>query len=105
LWNISTPVITVFCASAPRPSISTSSFIFTTHLSILQVETVHLPFIENTSSTGIKNGLSLSLTGIGTKVSKAFNRSNTGFATQSASAGFSKAFKADHLIIGVFAQS
>jgi hypothetical protein len=105
LWNISTQVTTVFFASIPRPSISSSSFIFTVPLSILHVETVHLPLIENTSSTGIKKGLSISLVGIGINVSIALSNSHIHFAAHSASSGFSNAFKADHLIIGVLAPS
>jgi len=105
LWNISTPVTTVFFGSAPRPRISTSSFILMIPLSILPVATVPLPLIENTSSTGIKNGFSLSLTGTGMYVSKAFNKSQTGLAAPSASVAFSAALRAEPLMIGVFAPS
>jgi len=63
--NISTPVTTVFLDSVVNPIISTSSPTFTFPLSTLPVATVPLPVIVNTSSTGIKNGLSMSLSGVG----------------------------------------
>ncbi len=43
----------------------TSSPTFTIPLSTLPVQTVPRPDIENTSSTGIKKGLSTSLAGVG----------------------------------------
>ena len=52
------------------PTISTSSSLTTFPLSILPVTTVPLPEIEKTSSTGIKNSLSISLLGSGIKSSK-----------------------------------
>jgi hypothetical protein len=104
LWNISTHVTTVVFGSFPNPNNSTSSFILITHLSILHVATVHLPLIENTSSTGIKKGLSICLSGTGIYVSNAFNNSSIGFA-YSGFVGSSVAFKADHLMIGVLSPS
>ena len=53
------------------PTISTSSPTLTFPLSILPVATVPLPVIENTSSTAIKNGLSISLSGSGILASTA----------------------------------
>jgi hypothetical protein len=64
LRNISTPVTTVFVVSF-RPMISTSSFTFTMPRSMRPVTTVPRPEIENTSSTGIRNGLSSSRSGVG----------------------------------------
>ncbi|MNT87975.1 hypothetical protein D3C72_2284610 [compost metagenome] len=56
--NISTPVIVEVNFSSPIPTISTGSPVLITPDSILPVATVPLPVIENTSSIGIKNGLS-----------------------------------------------
>ena len=64
LRNISTPVTTVFL-SVPNPTSSTSSPTFTLPRSIRPVATVPRPVIENTSSTGIRNGLSTSRSGTG----------------------------------------
>src|SRR4030088_88038 len=64
LRNISTPVQMVFCV-AFSPTISTSSFTLTIPRSMRPVTTVPRPEIENTSSTGIKNGFSTSRLGIG----------------------------------------
>ena len=64
LRNISTPVTTVFFALL-NPTSATSSPTFTTPRSIRPVATVPRPVIENTSSTGIRNGLSISRTGSG----------------------------------------
>ena len=61
-WNISTPVIVVVM-SEPIPISSTSSPTLILPDSILPVPTVPLPVILNTSSTGIKNGLSSALSG------------------------------------------
>src|SRR4026209_1818310 len=57
LRNISTPVTTDFCVSF-RPTISTSSPTLILPRSIRPVATVPRPVIENTSSTGIRNGFS-----------------------------------------------
>ena len=62
--NISTPVATVFCVSR-NPMISTSSPTFTTPRSTRPVTTVPRPEIEKTSSTAIRNGLSIARSGIG----------------------------------------
>src|SRR5262249_47080087 len=59
LRNISTPVTTVL-AVGRRPTISISSPTFTTPRSTRPVTTVPRPEIENTSSIGIRNGLSFS---------------------------------------------
>ena len=48
-----------------RPTISTSSPGFNTPLSTLPVTTVPRPDIVNTSSIGIRKGLSTSLCGVG----------------------------------------
>jgi len=63
--NISTPVTTVFFLSCDNPMISTSSETLTSPLSTLPVATVPRPVIVNTSSTGIKNGWSIGLCGVG----------------------------------------
>jgi hypothetical protein len=49
-----------------NPTISTSSLTFTLPRSIRPVTTVPRPEIENTSSIGIRNGLSTSRSGSGT---------------------------------------
>src|SRR3989454_453862 len=97
LRNISTPVTTVFL-SVPNPTISTSSPTFTFPRSIRPVATVPRPVIENTSSTGIRNGLSTSRFGTGMLLSKAVSSSST-FATH----GFSPAiaFRAEPRITGM----
>ena len=64
LRNISTPVTTVL-AVAFSPTISISSPTFTMPRSTRPVTTVPRPEIENTSSIGIRNGLSLSRAGCG----------------------------------------
>ena len=64
LRNISTPVTTVFL-SLLKPTSATSSPTFITPRSIRPVATVPRPVIENTSSTGIRNGLSISRFGCG----------------------------------------
>src|SRR6478609_392376 len=60
--NISTPVHTVFKVGF-NPTISSSSPTFTTPRSTRPVTTVPRPLIENTSSTGIRNGPSTSRIG------------------------------------------
>ena len=97
--NISTPVQTDFLVSL-IPTISTSSPVLITPDSILPVATVPLPEIENTSSTGIKNGLSTSLAGCGICSSTAFINSKIEFFPISSSL-FSTAAKAEPLTIGV----
>ena len=64
LRNISTPVTTVFCVGR-RPTISTSSPTLTLPRSTRPVATVPRPAMENTSSTGIRNGLSVCRCGVG----------------------------------------
>ena len=68
--DISTPVTTDFLSS-PKPRISTSSPTWIIPASIRPVATVPRPVIENTSSTGIKKGLSISRGGNGIQVSTA----------------------------------
>ena len=62
--NISTPVHTVFNV-AFSPTISISSPTFTIPRSTRPVTTVPRPEIENTSSTGIRNGPSIARSGCG----------------------------------------
>ena len=62
--NISTPVTTFFSVGL-NPTISISSPTFTLPRSIRPVTTVPRPEIENTSSIGIRNGLSISRSGSG----------------------------------------
>ena len=64
------PVHTVFCV-VRNPTISISSPVWTMPCSTLPVTTVPRPVIVNTSSIGIKNGLSSSRTGSGMNVSAA----------------------------------
>ena len=64
LRNISTPVTTVSRVSR-SPTISTLSPTFTFPRSTRPVATVPRPEIENTSSTAIRNGLSISRSGVG----------------------------------------
>src|ERR1700753_96574 len=59
LRHTSTPVMTVFCVSR-KPMISTSSPTLMIPRSTRPVTTVPRPEIVNTSSTGIRNGLSIS---------------------------------------------
>src|SRR6202046_2796961 len=71
LWNISTPVTVVLVAFSLIPMISISSPVWITPRSIRPVTTVPRPVIENTSSTGIRNGFSTSRTGSGIESSTA----------------------------------
>jgi hypothetical protein len=100
LWNISTQVTVVALVSL-IPTISILSQTLIIHCSILPVTTVPLPLIENTSSTGIRNGLSKSLSGTGTYDSIASNKSRIGLAAPAKSVGLFNAARPDHLIIGV----
>ena len=75
LRNISTPVTTAFWISSLRPTISTSSLTRTTPRSIRPEATVPRPVIENTSSTGSNNGLSVSRSGSGMYSSTVFIKS------------------------------
>jgi hypothetical protein len=85
------------------PTISISSHNLSVPFSILQVTTVPLHLIENTSSIGIIKGKSTGLSGTGTNASTASIRSIIDFAQYgfSKSVGFSRVTRADHLIIGV----
>src|ERR1700720_4023672 len=62
LRNISTPVTVVDCAFSLMPMMSTVSPVWMVPRSIRPVTTVPRPVIENTSSTGIRNGLAPSRT-------------------------------------------
>ena len=97
--NISTPVTINFLGASVRPTRSTSSWTFNIPLSTLPVATVPLPVIENTSSTGIKKSLSISLSGDGIYSSICSN-SSTILSPHSLD-GSSRAIKADPLTIGV----
>ena len=66
LRNISTPVTTVVAICGRIPTISTCSPTLTTPCSTRPVATVPRPVIVNTSSTGIRNGLSTTRSGSGT---------------------------------------
>ena len=65
LRNISTPVATVLMLCGLRPTISTSSPTLTIPRSTRPVTTVPRPWMLNTSSIGIRNGLSTSRIGLG----------------------------------------
>ena len=65
LRNISTPVTTVFIGLSRMPTISTSSPTLTMPRSTRPVATVPRPVMVKTSSTGIRNGLSMSRSGSG----------------------------------------
>ena len=79
------------------PMISTVSPVWILPRSIRPVTTVPRPVIENTSSTGIRNGLSTSRTGSGMVSSQAVISSTT-FSPHSASP--SSALSADTRITG-----
>ena len=98
LRNISTPVQVVFCV-ALRPTISISSPVWTIPCSTLPVTTVPRPVIENTSSIGIRNGLSRSRSGSGMYSSTAAISSM--ICSWRASASPSSAFSAETLTTGV----
>ena len=97
--NISSPVTTTLLFSSESPMISTSSPTFSTPLSTLPVATVPLPVMENTSSTGIRNGLSFALSGSGMYASISSNSST--ILSPHSPAGSSSAFSAEPLMIGV----
>ena len=65
MWNISTPVTTELVLFSCSPMISTGSPTFTLPRSTRPVTTVPRPLIENTSSTDIMNGFSMSRFGSG----------------------------------------
>ena len=64
MWEMFAPVQMVFCV-ALRPTISRLSPVLRHPCSIRPVATVPLPEIEKVSSTGMRNGFSSSLTGVG----------------------------------------
>ena len=64
LWNISTPVTTVWCVSL-MPTISIWSPTWTMPFSTRPVTTVPRPLMPNTSSTGMRNGWSRGRSGTG----------------------------------------
>ena len=78
--NISTPV-TIRLIVGLYPTISISSCTFTIPRSTRPVTTVPRPEIVNTSSIGIRNGLSMSRTGSGTYLSSASISSRMHFAS------------------------
>src|SRR6056297_1825570 len=100
LRNISTPVTTVLVVSL-IPTISTSSCGCSVPLSTRPVATVPRPVIENTSSTGIKNGLSVSLSGSGIYSSTASISCIIFLPHSPSGSPFSAAFKADPTITGM----
>ena len=71
LRNISTPVTVVFDEPGRMPTISISSETLTMPRSMRPVTTVPRPVIVKTSSTGMRNGLSISRSGSGIAVSTA----------------------------------
>src|SRR5215475_549711 len=82
------------------PTISTSSFTLMMPRSMRPVTTVPRPEIENTSSTGIRKGLSTSRLGIGMYLSI----SSTSFTTEGTPISLlspSSAFSAEPMMIGV----
>ncbi|CCZ33242.1 unknown [Firmicutes bacterium CAG:646] len=99
LRNISIPVTTVFLVSSLTPRISTSSFRCRIPRSTLPVATVPRPVIVNTSSTGIRNGLSVSRSGSGIQLSTASISSM--ILSPHSPLGSSRAFRAEPWIIGV----
>src|SRR5215472_14707352 len=94
LRNISTPVTVVDCAFSLIPMMSTLSPVWMVPRSIRPVTTVPRPVIENTSSTGIRNGLSTSRTGSGMDSSHAVMSSMIELAH------FSSPFVAGELVLG-----
>ena len=101
--NISTPVTTFFGLSGRRPTSSTSSPTFTFPRSTRPVATVPRPEIVKMSSTGIRNGLSMSRCGIGMYLSTASISSRIGFAAGSSGLPVpSRAFVAEPRITGTW---
>ena len=99
LRNISTPVHVVLTVGL-MPTISISSPTLTMPRSIRPVTTVPRPEIENTSSTGIRNGLSMSRSGSGIHASSA-STSLTIAGTPISLWSPSSALSAEPLMIGV----
>ncbi len=82
------------------PTISTSSFTFTIPRSMRPVTTVPRPEMENTSSTGIRKGLSTSRLGTGMY----WSISSTSFTTEGTPMSLlspSSALSAEPITIGV----
>ena len=105
LRNISTPVTVDTIGFSPSfiiPMISTELPTLITPRSIRPVATVPRPVIENTSSTGIKKGLSFTRTGSRISLSHAAISSST-FTVQAGSP--SRAFKAEPLITAILSPS
>jgi len=75
LRNISMPVTVVVCLVSRMPMMSTVSLTLSTPRSMRPVTTVPRPVIVKTSSTGMRNGLSVSRSGCGIDSSTAFIRS------------------------------
>ena len=102
LWNISVPVTVVSWVSL-MPTISTLSPTLTTPRSTRPVTTVPRPEMVNTSSMGIRNGLSAARSGVLIQVSTASMSSQM----QAYSGAFGsvdseiRAFRAEPLMIGV----
>jgi len=97
LRNISTPVTTVCFGLSDKPTTSIVSPTLTVPRSTRPVATVPRPVIVNTSSTGIRNGLSVGRSGVGIYASTASINANMLF---SASSSPSSAFSADPTIMG-----
>lgn len=91
---------TVVLAVGLIPTISTSSLELTTPLSISSSSNSPLPAIEKTSSTAIKNGLSVSLTGAGIYSSRALINSKNWLNCLVVSGRCSTALRAELLITG-----
>ncbi|MBV6449780.1 MAG: hypothetical protein MHPDNHAH_00493 [Anaerolineales bacterium] len=102
LWNISVPVMTEDFVSR-KPTISMGSPFLATPRSTRPVTTVPRPLIENTSSTAIMNGLSISRFGSG--MYSSITRSNSLIGSYSGAFGSvlaeSNAALAEPLTIGV----
>ena len=81
------------------PTISTSSLTLRTPLSTLPVATVPRPVIEKISSIGIRNGLSVSLSGSGTYSSIVCISSR--ILSPHSELGSSRALRAEPWMIGV----
>ena len=99
LRNISIPVTTTLRVSSLIPTISTSSDTWRTPASTLPVATVPRPVMENTSSTGITNGLSVSRCGSGMYSSTASISSM--ILSPHGPAGSSRALRAEPWITGM----
>src|SRR5688572_28263464 len=97
--NISTPVHTVLVVGR-MPTISISSPTLTMPRSTRPVTTVPLPEMEKTSSTGIRNGLSISRLGVGMYASSASASFMIAFTPMSESSP-SSALSAEPITIGV----